>query len=590
VQTLLDPPERSGHDIVRTYWMAQPQARPALAGATAGEAGSIGARGTTPPQGAVTAPPATQATPAVRPQTAGGQQAGATRQGSQPAEQNVAAGVAQQQPPPPPPTPEQRAAAAFERNWRRWLHDGIIPGTAFAANSGATAATGTAAPLTAVTPVAGFEVNFRRDPTIYDGRFANNGWLQELPKPVTKLTWDNAALLSPATAERLNVEVGDIIQITHEGRTLRAPVFITPGHAPEAVTIHLGYGRTRAGRVGNATGFNGYVLRGSTSPWFGAAEVSATGDEYRLVTTQDHWTLEGRNIVRSGTLEEFKTTPTFAQEMEHLTLEKPISLYPAHSYDAPHQWGMAIDLNTCTGCTACVVACVAENNIPVVGKEQVGRNREMHWLRVDRYYTGSLDNPDSFMQPLPCMQCENAPCEVVCPVAATVHSDEGLNDMVYNRCVGTRYCSNNCPYKVRRFNFLLYQDWNTESLKLQRNPDVTVRSRGVMEKCTYCVQRINVARVQAKRENRTIRDGEVLTACQSVCPTDSIVFGNLQDPTSRVNELKKSPRNYSMLEELNTRPRTTYLAAVRNPHPSLPNNARVGGHETEHDSASSEQH
>jgi molybdopterin-containing oxidoreductase family iron-sulfur binding subunit len=435
-------------------------------------------------------------------------------------------------------------------------------------------------------------VNFRRDPTIYDGRFANNGWLQELPKPVTKLTWDNAALLAPSTAERLEIATGDVLQVTHEGRQLRVPAFVTPGHAQDAITIYLGYGRTRAGRVGNATGFNGYVLRGSTNPWFGPAEVANTGDDYWLVTTQDHWTLEGRNIVRSGTLETFKAQPTFAKEMEHLKLDQPISLYPAHDYSEGPQWGMSIDMNTCTGCSACVVACVAENNIPVVGKEQVGRNREMHWLRVDRYYTGSLDNPDTFMQPLPCMHCENAPCEVVCPVAATVHSKEGLNDMVYNRCVGTRYCSNNCPYKVRRFNFLLYQDWDTPSLKMQRNPDVTVRSRGVMEKCTYCVQRINSARIQAKREDREIRDGEVLTACQSACPTEAIVFGNINDPESRVTQRKSSPRNYAMLDELNVRPRTTYLAAVRNPHPSLPHNASVGGHDTDHDSAAgaSEQH
>ena len=584
VQTLLERPERNGYDIVREYWMAQPQG--------AAELGALGASSGAP--GALGAPGAP-----------GASGAGVSAAGPQGAQVGQPAAATTQQA--PPPTPEQRAAALFERNWRRWLHDGFIPGTAFAAAPSApgapsapsapgapSAPSAPGAPGIPVSPIPGVEVNFRRDPTIYDGRFANNGWLQELPKPVTKLTWDNAALIAPSTAERLGVNVGDIIQVTHEGRHLRLPAFITPGHAQDAITVYLGYGRTRAGRVGNATGFNGYVLRGSTNPWFGAAELSVPGDHYELVTTQNHWTLEGRNIVRSGTLETFKAQPTFAKEMEHLKLDKPISLYPAHDYSKGYQWGMSIDMNTCTGCSACVVACVAENNIPVVGKEQVGRNREMHWLRVDRYYTGSLDNPDTFMQPLPCMQCENAPCEVVCPVAATAHSDEGLNDMVYNRCVGTRYCSNNCPYKVRRFNFLLYQDWDTPSLKMQRNPDVTVRSRGVMEKCTYCVQRINQARIQAKREDREIRDGEVLTACQSVCPTDSIVFGNINDPNSRVSQLKQGPRNYAMLEELNTRPRTTYLAAVRNPHPSLPHNLNVGGHETDHDSeagaGASEQH
>ena len=532
VATLSDRPERAGYDVVREYWMAQPQAQARAASASgAAGAGSAGASGT---------------------------------------------GV------PPPPTPEQIAAATFEKNWRRWLHDGFIAGTAFAAPSAPSApvvpsAPAPSAPQAPPAPEARFEVNFRRDPTIYDGRFANNGWLQELPKPITKLTWDNAALIAPATAARLNLHNGDLIRVSHEGRELRIPIWINPGHATDAITIHVGYGRTRAGRVGNGTGFNAYVLRGSTSPWFGAAEISPTGDHYDLVSTQDHWAIEGRNIVRSAPLDEFKKTPTFAKEMEHLKLDKRISLYPAHEQTG-NQWGMAIDLNTCTGCGTCVVACQAENNIPVVGKEQVERNREMHWLRVDRYYTGPLDNPDTFMQPMPCQQCENAPCEVVCPVAATVHSPEGLNDMVYNRCVGTRYCSNNCPWKVRRFNFLLYQDWNTETLKLQRNPDVTVRSRGVMEKCTYCVQRISSARIQAKREEREIRDGEILTACQSACPTDSIVFGNINDPNSRVAQLKASPRNYSTLEELNTRPRTTYLAAVRNPHPSLPTNVSVGGH------------
>jgi len=565
IATLSDRPERNGYDLVREYWMRQPQATAAAAAAPA-------------------------ATPTGRSQPPSAQ-AGTGRMGNPPAEQNVAASGAAQTAAAPPLTPEQRAAAQFERTWRRWLHDGYIAGTAFS-GTGRTGATGatSATSATGATPITGFEVNFRRDPTIYDGRFANNGWLQELPKPVTKLTWDNAALIAPATAERLRVSNGDIVEVHHEGRRLRVPVFITPGHAQDALTIHLGYGRTRAGRVGNATGFNGYVLRGSTSPWYGAAEVRTTGDHYELVSTQDHWSVEGRNVVRAAPLQEFKAKPNFVDEMEHIKLDRPISLYPSWRYTG-QQWGMAIDMNTCTGCAACVVACVAENNIPVVGKEQVGRNREMHWLRVDRYYTGPLDNPDTFLQPVPCMQCENAPCEVVCPVAATVHSDEGLNEMVYNRCVGTRYCSNNCPYKVRRFNFLLYQDWNTPTLKLQRNPDVTVRSRGVMEKCTYCVQRINLARVQAKREDRAIRDGEVLTACQAACPTDSIVFGDINDPSSRVSQLKASPRNYSMLSELNTRPRTTYLAAVRNPHPSLPTNVSVGGHATEtHGPASSEQH
>jgi molybdopterin-containing oxidoreductase family iron-sulfur binding subunit len=560
VATLSDRPERFGYDVVREYWMAQPQARGTGATGATGTTGAVRATGTT---GAVRAPGATGASGAAR---APGAQAA-------PAVPAV--------PPPPPPTPEQIAAATFEKNWRRWLHDGFIPGTAFLAGS-APAAPGArtepVAPIAPSAPVApAFEVNFRRDPTIYDGRFANNGWLQELPKPITKLTWDNAALIAAATAARLNLHNGDLIRVTHEGRDLRLPIWINPGHATDAITIHVGYGRTRAGRVGNGTGFNAYVLRGSTSPWFGAAEVAPTGDHYELVSTQDHWAIEGRNIVRSAPLEEFKTNPTFAKEMEHMKLDRPISLYPPHEYTG-HQWGMAIDLNTCTGCGTCVVACQAENNIPVVGKEQVGRNREMHWLRVDRYYAGPPDSPDTFMQPMPCQQCENAPCETVCPVAATVHSPEGLNDMVYNRCVGTRYCSNNCPWKVRRFNFLLYQDWNTETLKLQRNPDVTVRSRGVMEKCTYCVQRISTARIQAKREEREIRDGEILTACQSACPTDSIVFGNINDPNSRVAQLKESPRNYTTLEELNTRPRTTYLAAVRNPHPSLPTNVSFGGH------------
>ena len=280
--------------------------------------------------------------------------------------------------------------------------------------------------------------------------------------------------------------------------------------------------------------------------------------------------MEGRAPARVVTLAEYTHEPEIVKHMQH-TFPKTLTLYPDHEYK-DNKWGMAIDLSSCTGCGACVVACVAENNIPVVGKAQVSVNREMHWIRVDHYFTGDVESPETMQavhQPVPCQQCENAPCEVVCPVAATTHSSEGLNDMVYNRCVGTRYCSNNCPYKVRRFNFLLYSDWNTESYYPLRNPDVTVRSRGVMEKCTYCVQRINSARIDAKKDNRPIRDGEIVTACEAVCPADAIVFGNLNDPESRVNKLKAQERNYGMLEEINTRPRTTYLAALRNPNPEL---------------------
>ncbi len=512
VATLSERPERNGYDIVREYWSAF---------AASGRFGETGS--------------------------------------------------------PSKPAAASQPAAEFERAWRKWLHDGLITGTAATASS-RTIAPDVATRITASTPVDAIEVNFRRDPTIYDGRYANNGWLQELPKPMSKLTWDNAALVAPATAEAHELQNGDIITIAHEGRSLEVPAWIVPGHARDAITLFVGYGRSHAGRLGTDTGFDAYALRGSTNPYFGAAQITRTGDEYDLVGTQDHWAIEDKNtgIVRAATLAEFKKNPAFVKEMEHVKLDKRISLYKDVEYRG-QQWGMAIDMNTCTGCTACVIACVAENNIPVVGKAQVKRNREMHWLRIDRYFAGSPDTPDTYFQPMPCQQCENAPCELVCPVSATVHSPEGLNDMVYNRCVGTRYCSNNCPWKVRRFNFLLFQDWNTPQFKLQRNPDVTVRSRGIMEKCTYCVQRINAARIQAKREDRAIRDGEILTACQAVCPTEAIVFGDINDPNSRVAKLKASPRNYTTLEDLNTRPRTTYLAVVKNANPVLTNNPTVGG-------------
>jgi molybdopterin-containing oxidoreductase family iron-sulfur binding subunit len=507
---------RTGYDLVRSFWSA----------GSAASAPAPPRAATLPPNAPTPAPPATATRPAPQGQT------------------------------------------AFDHDWRRWLHDGVVANTAFAPKT-VTVQPNVAATSEPPANAGGIEVVFRPDPTVYDGRFANNAWLQELPKSLTKLTWDNAALIAPATADRLMLVSGDVVELKQGGNTLTIPVWIAPGHAPDTLTLHLGYGRTRAGRAANGIGFNVNTLRTSTAPdTLGGVQLSKTGDSFELACTQDHWSYEGRNIIRYATVEEFLKDPTFAAKKEHQPLTG-LTLYPDHDYSKGYQWGMTIDQNVCTGCNSCVVACQAENNVPVVGKSQVLNGREMHWLRIDRYYSGQLDNPDTYHQPMPCQQCETAPCEVVCPVAATTHSDEGLNDMVYNRCVGTRYCSNNCPYKVRRFNFLLYADFDTPSLKLMRNPDVTVRSRGVMEKCTYCVQRINQARVAAKLEDRPIRDGDVVTACQAACPTDAIIFGNINDPNSEVSMRKTSPLNYPLLAELNTRPRTTYLALVRNPNLEL---------------------
>ena len=429
----------------------------------------------------------------------------------------------------------------------------------------------------------GLEIIFRPDPTIWDGSFANNGWLQELPKPLTKVTWDTCAWISPGLAAERGLQDGDVVEMKYRGNTARMPVFRVAGHPTESLTVFFGYGRRMAGRVGTAAKdaepFNAYLLRTSDAPWFGnGLEIFKTGDRYLLATTQEHHLMEGRAPVRVATIDQYRNEPAVVREQVH-SFPRTLTMYPDHTYEG-HKWGMAIDLTSCTGCSACTIACVAENNIPVVGKDQVAAGREMHWIRVDHYFSGDINHPETYHQPVPCMQCENAPCELVCPVAATAHSSEGLNDMVYNRCVGTRYCSNNCPYKVRRFNFLLYQDWTTPSLEPMRNPDVTVRSRGVMEKCTYCVQRINQARIDAKRDGpagRRIRDGEVVTACEAVCPSDAIVFGDLNDPESRVSKIKTQERNYGVLEELNTRPRTTYLAALRNPNPEL---ERTAGHAT----------
>jgi molybdopterin-containing oxidoreductase family iron-sulfur binding subunit len=463
-----------------------------------------------------------------------------------------------------------RLGPGFEAAWRRALHDGLVRGTELPARSVAVSPGWDRGAGPAPRAGAGdLEIVLRPDPTIWDGRFANNGWLQELPKPITRLTWDNAAIVSPATAGRLGVASEDVIELRVGGRAVRAPVWVQPGHAGGSVTVHFGYGRRRAGRVAEGAGFDAYPLRAAAAPWFALGlEVARTGERYPLACTQIHHAMEGRDLVRAADLAHFREHPDFARHIGHEPGPEE-TLYPPDHPRGDYAWGMSIDLNACIGCGACVVACQAENNIPVVGKEQVAVGREMHWLRVDRYYEGDLDNPRVLHQPVPCMHCENAPCELVCPVGATVHSSEGLNDMVYNRCVGTRYCSNNCPYKVRRFNFFNFHPDVAPTLKMLANPDVTVRGRGVMEKCTYCVQRINGARITARREDRRIRDGEVVTACQAACPAEAIAFGDIGDPASDVARRKADPRSYGILTELGTRPRTTYLAAVRNPNPAL---------------------
>jgi len=492
--------------------------------------------------------------------------------------------------------PVLSAKGDFEQNWRKALHDGFIDGTAFEPKTVSPKSGALSAP--AAVSSDSIEVIFRPDPSLYDGRYANVGWLQELPKPVTNLSWDNAALISNATLLKYKLVESDVIEIALDGKKVKAAVLVVPGHPDNSVTVYLGHGRRKAGRVGSGTGFNAYAIRPSSSPLIATgATITKTGDTYEFANTKSHYhddrgklaggegggknSLEAneaatRGIIRYASLEEFKQNPDFAHEGEGRDEdpEADESMFPAYYYgnDAwgkKNAWGMSIDMNSCVGCNACIVACYAENNIAVVGKEQVKIGRNMQWLRIDTYFEGDLSTPRAHFQPMNCQHCENAPCEQVCPVGATVHTPEGINTMVYNRCVGTRYCSNNCPYKVRRFNFLLYSDYETESYKLGRNPDVTVRSRGVMEKCSYCIQRISAAKIHADKENREIRDGEVITACQQACPTEAITFGNINDPDSRVATLKKQQRTYGVLADLNTRPRTTYVAGVLNFNPEL---------------------
>lgn len=519
-----------------------------------------------------------------------------------------------------------------EDAWAKALHDGVIPETAakpitVTLNANELFSKPAMKPTRASSK--GIELAFAVEPGVFDGQFANNGWLQEWPRPLTRLTWDNALMISPATAEKLQIgtkflsfksggehgeQMADVVLIKSEKLTLEAAIWVVPGHADDAVTLHLGYGRERAGKVGSKLGFNAYKLRKSNASWFvDGVELSKTVRSFSLACVQGHTSMEGRDVVRSGTLEEYKKHPDFATAHDQHPgfVEKdgrkiPLNLYPKEHHYTGYRWGMAIDLSACTGCGSCVVACQAENNSPVIGKEQVARGREMHWLRIDRYFaTGNKKEKPTdplavHFQPVMCQHCEAAPCELVCPVEATVHGDEGTNDMVYNRCVGTRYCANNCPYKVRRFNFMSYTDYDTPSLKMVYNPEVTVRTRGVIEKCTFCIQRVSYARIEAAKEamdeldlpleKRTrrdtngpdgqprrhddkevplIRDGEVLSACQTACPADAIVFGDLNDKKSRVHAMHGSTLSYSLLGELGTRPRVAYLAELRNPNPAL---------------------
>ena len=458
-----------------------------------------------------------------------------------------------------------RLGPDFEEAWRRALHDGVIQGTALPARS----LSASSIPPPGAPAARSLEITFRADPTIHDGRFANNGWLQELPKPITKVTWDNVAAVSPGTASRLGVGNGDVVTVSVAGRRVAAPVWIVPGHPDGSVGVTLGYGRTKAGKLGTGAGFDAYSIRPAAALWHAAdVDLAKTGETYAIAVTQPNQSMEGRPLARSAGVAELRREPGRIHEMGHEPAPG-LSLYPPHPSDT-YAWGMSIDLSSCVGCNACVVACNAENNVPVVGKDQVVRGREMQWLRIDHYADGDPANPAHAFQPVACVHCETAPCELVCPTAATVHSAEGLNDMVYNRCVGTKYCQNNCPYKVRRFNFYHYStQYRAPSLRMLANPDVTIRWRGVMEKCTYCVQRINEGKIRSELENRRVRDGDIVTACQQACPAEAITFGDLADPESRVSKLRGSPLSYGLLADLGTRPRTEYLASVRNPNPEL---------------------
>ena len=490
----------------------------------------------------------------------------------------------------------------FDRQWEQILHDGILPETGFESVSVALAGNfaSNIEPALSAEAVSGIEIAIKPDARVFDGRFSNNSWLQELPEPMTKITWDNVAQMSPATAEQLGIPPersfrnNDVptVRIAAGNETIEIAAWIVPGHADNSITLTTGYGRSGLGRVADGVGVDTYPLRTSESMFYQPANVEATGASYEIACVQDHHSLEGRDMIRTATLQEYRENPDFASfENTHgfevpgmkEALAKgdergPISLFnEQYGPDHQPQWGMTIDLNSCFGCGVCTIACQAENNIPVIGKREVGRRRIMHWIRTDRYYEGDSENPKAYHQPVPCMHCELAPCEQVCPVSATTHSEDGINQMTYNRCIGTRYCSNNCPFKVRRFNFFNYtKEYLTtgddpEIIQMAMNPEVTIRFRGVMEKCTYCVQRVNREKIKSKiaTGSRKPADGTVKTACQQACPSNAISFGDLTDANSEVSKKKRNNRNYVMLEEMNVRPRTSYLAKLTNKNPEL---------------------
>ncbi|NQU66831.1 MAG: TAT-variant-translocated molybdopterin oxidoreductase [Candidatus Marinimicrobia bacterium] len=463
----------------------------------------------------------------------------------------------------------------FEKNWRRVLHDGVLADSNFkTVRPGLKNKNILADDALLDSNHGGLECIFAPSSSVWDGEFSNNSWLMENPDPVTKVSWDNVAVMSLSTASKNHLKNKELAKFSADGKSITCPVWILPGHADDTVTFTLGYGRTAAGRIGNKVGVNVFGFKSINSDILTGVKVSGTGRFQTIACTQDHHGLDVNKlvadeiknrlpaIVREASLDEYKHDPLFVKEV----VEEPelFSLWEDKSYEEGFQWGMSVDLNVCTGCNACSIACQSENNIPVVGKSEVEKGREMSWIRLDRYFSGDTEDPEMVFQPVACQHCEMAPCEQVCPVTATVHTEEGLNAMVYNRCVGTRYCANNCPYKVRRFNFFNYTKDLPEIVKIAQNPDVTVRFRGVMEKCTFCVQRINQGKIRAKNDNEPLKDGDIVTACQQTCPTEAIVFGNINDPDSRVSQVKKQNRNYAMLGEINVRPRTTYLAKIRN--------------------------